>query len=206
MIKDNQSLPVFLFSDCIKKRQKEGEIKHEHEKAQTRDLKDIYFTPTATKHLSLHHLWNLGGTNSFLGSIHTQWWDANSVVNPWTQLQIELCVRADMLTIEAFSHITGVRAPVTGSKNCPDGSRKFIFSKSWAQVGTPSCCSCAKTNKPPKNGYGGKFPLIRGEAYKNKADGEREKIVFHSVTEVSKPDLCSHPEPRWWILSACTRI
>lgn len=104
-----------------------------------------------------------------------------------------------MLIIEAFSHITGVRAPVTGSKSCPDGRREFIFfSKSLAQVGTPSCCSGAKGNKPPKNGYGGKFSLIRGEAYKNKADGEREreKIVFHSVTEVSKPDSCPHPEPQ----------
>lgn len=71
----------------------------------------------------------------------------------------------------------------------------LFFSKSWAQVGTPSCCSGAKGNKPPKNGYGGKFSHIRGEAYKNKGDGEieEEKVVFHSVTEVSKPDLCPHP-------------
>lgn len=79
------------------------------------------------------------------------------------------------------------------------GVGNLFFSKSLAQVGTPSCCSGAKGNKPPKNGYGGKFSLIRGEAYKNKADGEREreKIVFHSVTEVSEPDSCPHPEPRW---------
>lgn len=35
--------------------------------------------------------------------------------------------REEVLTLEAFSHITGVRAPVPGSQNCPDGSRKFIF-------------------------------------------------------------------------------
>lgn len=82
----------------------------------------------------------------------------------------------------------------------------FSFSKSLAQVGTPSCCSGAKGNKPPKNGYGGKFSLLRGEAYKNKADGEREgeKIVFHSVTEVSKPDSSPHPELQQWLLSDCT--
>lgn len=77
-----------------------------------------------------------------------------------------------------------------------------FFSKSLAQVGTPSCCTGAKGNKPPKNGYGGKFSLIRGGgggAYKNKADGdrEREKIVFHSVTKVSKPKSCLQPEPQW---------
>lgn len=88
------------------------------------------------------------------------------------------------------------------------GEGNLFFSKSLAQVGTPSCCSRAKGNKPPKNGYGGKFSLIRGEAYKNTADGEREreKIVFHSVTEVSKSDLCLHPAPWQRLLSSCTRI
>lgn len=93
---------------------------------------------------------------------------------------------AEVLIIEAFSHITGVRAPVTGSQSCPDGRREFIFfPKSLAQVGTPSCCSGAKGNKPPKNGYGGKFSLIRGEAYKNKADGERErgKRLFSTLSQ-----------------------
>lgn len=113
-----------------------------------------------------------------------------------------------MLTMEAFSHITGVRAPVTGSQTALMGVGNLFFSKSRAQVGTPSCCSGAKGNKPPKNGYGGKFSLIRMEAFKNKGDGERErgKIVFHSVTEVSKPDSRPHPEPQRWLLSACIRV
>lgn len=61
------------------------------------------------------------------------------------------------------------------------GEGNLFFSKSLAQVGTPSCCSGAKGNKPPKNGYGGKFSLIRGEAYKNKADGERERERLFST-------------------------
>lgn len=109
-----------------------------------------------------------------------------------------------------FSHITGVSiTPVTGSQCCPDGSRKFIFFPNHGhRLAHPSCCSGAKDNKPPKNGYGGKFSLIRGGAYKNKGDGEREreKIVFHFVTEVSKLDLCPCLEPRRWLLSARTRI
>ncbi len=89
MIKDNQSLPVFLFSACIRQRDKEGESKHEHTKAQTRVL--IYILHSNSHKMSIITASvNLGGTSSFLGSIHTQWWDANSVVNPWTQLQIEL--------------------------------------------------------------------------------------------------------------------
>ena len=79
--------------------------------------------------------------------------------------------------IEGCSHTTGVRAAATGSHQMLQWEKEFFsfsFSKSLAQVGTPSCCSGAKGNKPPKNGYGGKFSLLRGEAYKNKADGERE--------------------------------
>lgn len=69
-------------------------------------------------------------------------------------------------------------APRTGLM----GEGNLFFSKSLAQVGTPSCCSGAKGNKPPKNGYGGKFSLIRGgEAYKNKADGERERERLFST-------------------------
>lgn len=69
---------------------------------------------------------------------------------------------AEVLTTEAFSHITGVRAPVLAPRTGLMGEGNLFFSKSLAQVGTPSCCSGAKGNKPPKNGYGGKFSLIRG--------------------------------------------
>lgn len=54
----------------------------------------------------------------------------------------------------------GVTAAVTGSHQLLWEGNSFFFSKCLAQVGTPSWCTAAKGNKPPKNGYGGKFSLI----------------------------------------------
>lgn len=159
MIEHIQFLPVFLFSACIRNREKEGEIIQEQKKAQTWDLKLNFKQPQ---------------------NIYNYTVCANITILPWihpcTAKACKLCCHtehscklsygwreAEVLTMEAFSHITGVRATMTGSQSFPDGRRDFFFfSKSLAQVGTPCCCSGAKSNKPPKNGYGGKFPLIRG--------------------------------------------
>lgn len=146
------------------------------------------YTPAATKYLSLHCLWNLGGTLSLDPSTHS---DGMQTVLSTPEHSCKLSYgwsEAEVLTREAFSHITGVRAPVTGSQNCPDGRRKFIFSKSLAQVGTPSCCSCAKGNKPPKNGYGGKFSLIRGGVggwliKTRQMEKERGKRLFSTLSQ-----------------------
>lgn len=51
----------------------------------------------------------------------------------------------------------------------------FFFSKSLAQVGTPSRCNGAKGNKPPKNGYGGKFPLMWGGGVIKTRQMEKER-------------------------------
>lgn len=61
-----------------------------------------------------------------------------------------------------------------------------FFSKSLAQVGTPSCCTGAKGNKPPKNGYGGKFSLIRGGGVLIKTrqmETERGKRLFSTLSQ-----------------------
>lgn len=79
------------------------------------------------------------------------------------------------------------------------GVGNLFFSKSQAQVGTPSCCGGAKGNKPPKNGYGGKFSLIRMDAYKNKGDGERERgeRLFSTLSQRCLNQTRPHPESRW---------
>lgn len=107
-------------------KEKEGEIEHEHKRAQTTVLK-WHFTPTATKYLSLQCLWNLGGTLSLDPSALS---DGTQTVLSTPEHSCKFSYgwsEAEVLTIEAYSHITGVRAPVTGSHNCPDGRRKFIF-------------------------------------------------------------------------------
>lgn len=69
----------------------------------------------------------------------------------------------------------------------------FLFSKSWAQVGTPSCCSDAKGNKPPKNGYGGKFPLTRGKLIKTREmEKERWKRLFSTLSQRCRNQTCAH--------------
>lgn len=94
-------------------------------------------------------------------------------------------------TIEAFSHITGVSITlVTASQNCPDGSRIF-FPNHGHRLAHPPVVAMPKAINHLKMDMVESFPLQGGGAYKNKGDGEREmeKIVFHSVTEVSKPDF-----------------
>lgn len=129
MIKDYQSLPVFLFSACIRKREGEGDIEHEHKEAHTRVLKDIFTSlqqPQNIYHYTICETWEVQ-TLSLDPSTHS---DGMQTVLSTPEHSCKLSYgssQADVLTMEAFSHITGVRAPVTGSQNCPDGSRKFIF-------------------------------------------------------------------------------
>lgn len=57
--------------------------------------------------------------------------------------------------------------PLAGSQRCPDGRAGgilfYFFPNHWHRLAHPSCCRRASGNKPPKNGYGGKFPPWWGE-------------------------------------------
>lgn len=75
---------------------------------------------------------------------------------------------------------TGVGAPAAGWLPALMGERGggliYFFPNHWHRLAHPSCCRRARGNKPPKNGYGGKFPPLWGGGLKKQgADGERER-------------------------------
>lgn len=96
--------------------------------------------------------------------------------------------------------------------------------KSLAQVGAPSWCTTAKGNKPPKNGYGGKFSLIseggRGGLIKTRQMGGKTegkdcfplcqggvgtRVVPTSITTTATL-ICCHPNSTRSARLACGSV
>lgn len=157
---EHKSLPVFLFSACIRNREKEGGINPEQKKAQTWDLK-LYF-----KQPQNIYNYTVCENMALLPWIH-----------PCTAMACKQCCQplstaANWVMVGGkqkcwpwrLSAILQVWEPqwLHPTAALMGEGIFFFFSKSLAQVGTPCCCSSAKSNKPPKNGYGGKFPLLSG--------------------------------------------
>lgn len=84
----------------------------------------------------------------------------------------------------------------------------YFFPNHWHRLAHPPVAVVPKAINHLKWIWWKVFPYKGGKLIKTRQmEKERaEKIVFHSVTEVSEPDSCPHPETLRELLSTCTRI
>lgn len=153
--KKKQPLPVFLLLD-LQREQRNRRKDHWRTKESTNGA-----FPTKDAISINGSIIAPGGKPRIHFSIHTCHWRL--------LLQTDVAWRAaKVLTVEALSHVYRCGSPgrwlaPSAALMGEQGEFYFIFFPNhWHRLAHPSCCRRARGNKPPKNGYGGKFPPLWG--------------------------------------------
>lgn len=154
--KKKQPLPVFLLLD-LQREQRNRRKDHWRTKESTNGA-----FPTKDGISINGSIIAPGGKPRIHFSIHTCHWRL--------LLQTELCCLEGSRSADCGGSQPCLQVwepwPLAGSQRCPDGRAGgilfYFFPNHWHRLAHPSCCRRARGNKPPKNGYGGKFPPLWG--------------------------------------------